>query len=897
MIGTKIGPYEVTAKLGEGGMGEVWRARDSRLERDVAIKVLPSEFTADADRLARFEREAQLLAQLQHPNIASIYGLEESGGVRGLVMELVPGPTLAERLAAGAIPVEESLAIAREIAEALEAAHAKGIVHRDLKPQNVKLAGEGKVKVLDFGLAKAMDATGDASGAPSTSPTLMHSPTLTAAGTQLGVILGTAAYMAPEQARGGVVDKRADVWAFGVVLYETLTGRSAFLGDTVPDTLAAVLTREIDFAALPPATPPAIRRLLRRCLERKPKNRLHDVADARLVIDDALAGVADEAAPTIVAASSPAPLWRRTLPWLGGALVGLAAAWLVLPRGAAPPEKKVEMLTSIRMLVAAGESADPDVSPDGRTLAFASERGDTSRVWIKDLASGSESALARHPSWLPRFSPDGTSVLFNTGTEDRRVELYRIALATREERLVARDAEVGDWSPDGGRVSFLRGIRRQTPLGLGYSELVTLDLASGEESVIYQDEDDALDFARWSPDGRRVAVVLRGFQTGEVTHVGLVDPTSGAIEKHPVRLPGLPAPQVQGTAWLSPHELALLLLDGGSRIAQSGRIAVLDVESGELRSVLPMASIGWGLATDRRGSLFVGIGSTEQNLREARREGPGWRAVELLTEGPFSDRQPVYSPDSRSILFTSDRGGNLDIWRLDRASGELRRLTDHEASDWDPALSPDGRRLAFSSNRSGRFQIWIADAEGVSPRQLTNLENAQNPTMTGDGEWIVFTLQDAGEKRSGLWKVRPDGSDATLIAAGPYLIPDTSPDGRFVAFRWTMAAGERLLRVADGRRLEVSIPFTDRFRWSVEGGRTYLWAIQVDERGNSIVRFAFDPARETLGPKETILAGEAVAQAESLGVAHDGSAIAFSSFANRRAQIVRIDGLADLAQN
>ena len=267
--GSRLGGYEITAPLGEGGMGVVYRATDSKLKREVAIKVLPEAFAADAERLARFEREAQVLAQLQHPNIASIYGLEESGGVRALVMELVPGEDLAERLKRGPLPIDEALAVARQIAEALEEAHEKGIVHRDLKPGNVKLTPDGKVKVLDFGLAKAMAPESAASGSPSASPTLMNSPTLTAAqGTQLGVILGTAAYMAPEQARGASVGKRADIWAFGVVLCEMLTGRRLFAGETVSDTLAAVLRQDIDWTALPVGTPPGVRLLLERCLDR-----------------------------------------------------------------------------------------------------------------------------------------------------------------------------------------------------------------------------------------------------------------------------------------------------------------------------------------------------------------------------------------------------------------------------------------------------------------------------------------------------------------------------------------------------------------------------------------------------------------------------------------------------
>ncbi len=286
--GTKFGPYDVTGRLGEGGMGEVWRATDTRLDREVAIKVLPAAFVADSERLARFDREAKLLAQLHHSNIAAIFGLEEYNSVRALVMELVEGPTLAERLKTGPLPIPECVRIAHQIAQALEEAHAKGIVHRDLKPQNVKAPVEGPVKVLDFGLAKPMTPPG---GSLSGTADAQNSPTITVVpSTEQGVILGTAAYMSPEQARGGVVDKRADVWAFGVVLFEMLSGRQLFAAATVSDTLAAVLQSEIDFSRLPGATPPALRQLLRRCLERNAKNRLHDIADARIVIDDLIAG-------------------------------------------------------------------------------------------------------------------------------------------------------------------------------------------------------------------------------------------------------------------------------------------------------------------------------------------------------------------------------------------------------------------------------------------------------------------------------------------------------------------------------------------------------------------------------------------------------------------------------
>jgi len=401
--GARLGPYEIAAKLGEGGMGVVYRAKDSHLGREVALKVLPEGLTTDPERAARFEREAKLLASLNHPNIAQIYGLETSGETRALVMELVEGPTLAERLEQGSFPLDESLLLARQIAEALEQAHEKGIIHRDLKPQNIKASLEGKVKVLDFGLAKAMDPVGATSSSTAElarSPTLMHSPTLTAAGTELGVILGTAAYMAPEQARGLPVDKRADLWALGVVLFEMLAGRRLFEGEMVSDLLASVLRQEIDWSALPAETPPALRRLLRRLLERNPRNRLHDAADARIVLADLAAGIADEVAPAPVA---PARTGRRELvAWAFAALATFVApsrgirATLPLPAGVT-----IEL---------DGERAGmPALAHDGTRVAVGAREGaGPMRIWVVDLATGSgrpttaRSASSHGASWARR---------------------------------------------------------------------------------------------------------------------------------------------------------------------------------------------------------------------------------------------------------------------------------------------------------------------------------------------------------------------------------------------------------------------------------------------------------------------------------------------------------------
>ncbi|MEO7795393.1 MAG: protein kinase, partial [Thermoanaerobaculia bacterium] len=585
VIGTRLGPYEITGKLGEGGMGEVYRATDSHLKREVAIKVLPAAFTEDKERLARFEREAQLLAQLNHPNIAQIYGLEKSGETRALVMELVPGPTLDERLATGPLPLTESLSIALQVALALEEAHEKGIVHRDLKPQNIKASGEGKVKVLDFGLAKAMDPAGAPSSAGdlARSPTLMNSPTLTAVGTQLGTILGTAAYMSPEQAKGKAVDKRADIWAFGVVLWEMLTGKRLFEAESVPETLAAIFSRDLSLATLPVPTPPAVRQLLARCLERDPRRRLRDIGEARLALEsllalgDAPAGHVEELAAPGASGLSAGALGRRRWPWLGGALVGLLAGGIggmAVARFASSQALSTAGDATMQTLVSGGPSEFPSLAPDGKTLAFSSLRNDEERIWIKDLVSGSESALGRDPSSRPVFSPDGTSILFETH-EGVRNDLYRIALATREERLVARDALRGDWSPDGRSVLFLR-----RPAGAGAapqaeSEILSIDLGSGQERSLFRGEiaTSGSVFPKWSPDGRSIAIGVVEGQAGIASRVGLLDPQSGRLEQFPIRLPHIAVSRVRGMDWISNRRLVLLLEDGGGYLGSSGRLA------------------------------------------------------------------------------------------------------------------------------------------------------------------------------------------------------------------------------------------------------------------------------------------------------------------------------------
>jgi Tol biopolymer transport system component len=570
-----------------------------------------------------------------------------------------------------------------------------------------------------------------------------------------------------------------------------------------------------------------------------------------------------------------------------------ASRWTAGPAPSSVGEARMQTL------VAGGVSDDPSLSPDGKTLAFTSIRNGETRVWIKDLVSGSESALCKSPSFAPKFSPDGTSVLFGRN-DGLRNDLFRVALATREERPVARAAVNGGWAPDGRSVIY---VRQRTEIGSGEpDEIVTVDLGSGQERTLYRGAivSSGGVFPSWSPDGQVIGIGVTEGQTGVPDRIGLLDPKSGDLERLPIEVPLVTVSKLQGMTWVSGRRLALLLADGGGVTGSggsSGRIATFDLDSKRVRSLMPLQPVLSGIAVAGPGSLVVSLGSQEQSLYELRRDPlGGWESAETLTEGPYSDRQPAYSPDGNWLLFSSNRSGNNDLWRLDRRSGELQRLTDHEAQDWDPATSPDGRSLVFSSNRSGRYQIWMAEADGSSPRQVTDLENAQNPTMTADGDWIVFTRQGAAADEIGIWKIRPDGRDLTLIRkTSNAFIPETSPDGRFAAYNGSNSLdGARIVRIADGETVPMSAGGGARFRWSVEGGKTFLWAIVLTPSGSTIRRFAFDPVRGVVGEGEIVVGPELASAAESLGVAPDGSALTYSRVASVRTQILRIDGLSEL---
>jgi hypothetical protein len=436
---TKLGVYEVVAQIGAGGMGEVYRAHDTRLNRDVALKVLPEAFARDSERMARFEREAKVLASLNHPNIAAIYGLEESGPIRALVMELVEGPTLAERIRGGAIPLEEALPIARQVADAVEYAHDKNVIHRDLKPANIKVKEDGTVKVLDFGLAKALSEEVEAED-------MSNSPTLSMAATRQGMILGTAAYMSPEQAKGKVVDRRADVWAFGAVLYEMLTGKQTFHGEDVTEILAAVVRAEPDWNQLPATTPHAIRNLLRRCLDRNLRRRLSHIAEARVTIEDVLSGTAP--IESIAAQGVPA-LGRRVL--LVGAGCVIAASlvtglvmWKLRPAPPAQPVTRTAITLPADQRLAVGENPAVAISPDGKLLAYVALQGNIQQIYLRAMDKLEATAIPGTDGAVnPFFSPDSQSLGFFAGGKLKKVSVNGGGATTLGDAATARGASWG----------------------------------------------------------------------------------------------------------------------------------------------------------------------------------------------------------------------------------------------------------------------------------------------------------------------------------------------------------------------------------------------------------------------------------------------------------------------
>jgi len=788
--GARLGPYEILAPLGAGGMGEVWRARDARLNREVAIKSLPATFADDPERLARFEREARLLAALQHARIATIHGLEESDGRPFLVMELVAGDSLADRIASGAIPVGEALDIARQIADGLEAAHEKGIVHRDLKPSNIHVGPDGSVKILDFGLAKAFDAETSGGGAGEVS----RSPTITAQMTGTGMILGTAAYMSPEQARGRPVDRRSDVWAFGVVLYEMLAGRRLFIGETVSDTLAAVLRADPDWNLLPAETPHGVRSLLARCLVRDPKQRLHDVGDARLEIEEALVAIKD-GSRSAASGSSPAALPPSALPsrrlvplLLAGLAIGglalLAGYWLgrsPLSRpGSTSPIHSVVNLPAGTFL-AGWASPVLAISRDGKKLAYVATTGEhnVDRLYVHHLDRG-ETQLVPDSDTAegPFFSPDGQWVAFAVDVSlsaGRPGQLKKFSVVTGLTQPVSPipDYAGGDWAPDGSIVF--------TPTWTSGPWKVAGDGGTAEKTwekvrLAGKEVGHSLAWPQVLAGGR--SALLTDYDASIVGEAVVLDLPSR--ELHPTGVPAIFARYAPtGHLLTLQRDAAVYAVPFDAERARASGTAVAVLEN-----VAIGANGAPALAISENGSLIYATGHLRASGREllqlARLTLAG--QVQPLPFEPETFGRIRPSRDGRRIAVPT-WDGTIAIYDVVR--GTRARLPRGKTANLDYlAWSPDGERIAFGGSAEGHsgMSLFWQKADGSTPPEILIGGGPEKAAMgfTPDGRSLLYRQL---EKPDGLWVLDlGEKREPRRLMEATFRYVSLSPDGRWIAY-------------------------------------------------------------------------------------------------------------------
>jgi Tol biopolymer transport system component len=820
MIGQTLSHYRITAALGAGGMGEVYRATDTNLGRDVAIKVLPSEVVQDPERLGRFKREAHLLAALNHPNIAAIHGLEEADAKPFLVLELVEGEDLKQRLERGAIPVDEALEIAQQVAEALEEAHNKGIVHRDLKPANVKLTPDGKVKVLDFGLAKAW--AGDAPDGSSSSAALSQSPTLANTGTVAGLILGTAAYMSPEQARGKPVDKRADVWSFGVLLWEMLTGRTLFAGDTVTDVIAAVVRQEPDLDALPATTPHAVRRLVARCLRKDPRTRLPDIGGARLELQDVVAGTAAEGdAPAADTAAATMGVERRSRTrerWTWAAvavtLAGIAAFLLFRLLAQAPETRPAaHFVVETPEDLAFGAFDPPALSPDGRALAFVglSPTG-TAQLWIRPLDAPEVRALpGTEGAGRPFWSPDSTSIAFAAGGEIRKILLAGGTVQRVCALLRGNTHFGGTWNAEGTIVFSAGGLT---------ANLYSVSAAGGEARLLTPHDESRGETAHWwpqfLPDGHHLLfqVAAAGEEHGGL-HVTSLEEPSGRRRV---------LPDNSRFRYSEPGQLLF---------ARDGVLLAQDFDAERMATTgeaVPIATgvaawavnSDWGEFSASAAGLVTWISGNDPEVQLEWLDRKGGRLGTLGEAGSYG--QIVLSPDDRRVAVEITGGeGQWDIWVLDVARGVASRLTTGPANERDPGWSPDSQTLMFSSTESGDQDLLRKDLQGSEPAAPLPGGIGQTPgerdiakEWLREGNTLLYKTVAAGESAIWALSLDGDGKPESLVKGFGADQPHVSPDGRWLAYITT-----------ESGRYEVYVePFRrrgERVRVSANGGGQPRW--------------------------------------------------------------------------
>ncbi len=800
--GARLGPYTVLSAIGAGGMGEVYRARDTRLNRDVAIKILPELFAADADRVARFQREAQVLASLNHPHIAQIYGIEEApvgGGskgqdqpyVRALILELVDGQTLAERIESGAVPLDEALAIAKQIAEALEAAHDAGIVHRDLKPANIKLTADGTVKVLDFGLAKALGAPEGPAQGPAKAghyvPTdvLSQSPTITspAMHTHAGIILGTAVYMSPEQARGKPADKRSDVWAFGCVLFEMLTGQRAFDGEDLTDVVAAVVRGEPDWKALPATVPAHVRTLLKGCLEKDRKARIGDIAVARFLLEQGSTLPSAGVATTV----TDKPSRSRAIGWTAAAVVALSAAavalmvwrpWQVDAIPAAPLRLTADLGSDVSLSQLSGSVA---LSPDGTRLAFVGSptRGGIPSVYVRRLDQLQASLLAgTEGGFSPFFSPDGDWIAYFGQGKLQKIAITGGAPVTLCEASSGRGVSWSDdgwiyFTPDAERNQGIKRVRAEggTPEDVAKVDgkeigLRWVQVLPGSKALLFSAQPltanyDAGNVVAYSLVDRTRKVVVQGGYHGRYLRSGhLVYLKQGTLFAVPFDIDALavtgPAvPAIQGVSTNS--------TTGGAQFAVSDSGTIVYVGGDTVGDKAPIRWI------DRTGKM------------------------ELLRSAAVNWSNPSFSPDGRRLAMDVHDGSQTDVWVYEMARDTLSRLTFDRSDDVRPVWSPSGRYIIYGSARSGAHNLYLQRSDGTGDAlRLTESHNQQWPSSWHpSGRYLAFfesvpgnaidamILTLEGDESAGWKPAKPQTFlGGPLAESGPMF----SPDGRWVAY-------------------------------------------------------------------------------------------------------------------
>jgi Tol biopolymer transport system component/tRNA A-37 threonylcarbamoyl transferase component Bud32 len=760
--GTKLGPYEILAPLGAGGMGEVYRARDSKLNREAALKILPAMFTDDAERMARFRREAQVLASLNHPNIGSIYGLEEWNNLRVLVLELVEGPTLADRITGGAIPLEEALEITRQIAEAMAYAHEKGVIHRDLKPANIKITPEGNVKVLDFGLAKVLQGPKNLDSDPSHSPTCGN-PTLE------GMILGTAAYMSPEQAKGKPVDKRADIWAFGVVLYELLTGRHLFQRETVSDTLAAVLKEEPDWNRIPVK----VRPLLRHCLEKDPKRRLRDIGDMHLLLETA---------------SVPVQTHRPWLAWGAVAVFLVAFAALSLIHFRERPLVSAPVQFQISPSGRLFQGAAFAVSPDGRHLAFAATGSDgMARLWIRNLDSLEVRALSdTYPASVkPRvvvppffWSPDGRFIGFQSGGKLAKIEISGGPAQTLCD--VQGTVVGGSWNRDDVIVfaDNTRGLMRVSAAGGVASPLTTIDPSRKE--VVHA-------LPSFLPDGRHF-LYLRASSTPENSGVYVGSLNTKPEEQDSRRLLATTSGPVYVPSSDSDSGQVLFLRQGtlmaqpfdGHRLEPSGEAVPIAEQVGSY--------IDYGLFSASSNGVLVYRSGAGQDYQLTWLDQQGRVLATVAEPGRYNSF--ALSPDGRRVAVSRtnpENTPNWDVWLLDVGRNTSTRLTYDQVRAAFPVWSADGSSVIFDSIHEGEFNLYLKSASGAGDERLLLKSTDGDKYATSssrDGRFLLYTVENP-ETKSDLWVLPLQGDRKPT----PFLRTkfnessgQFSPDGHGIAY-------------------------------------------------------------------------------------------------------------------